>query len=306
LPDGGIEYGHPLSTDSLLATAEAHFDSALVYAHGDTAVMSLASVGLARVRLNRGHFTEASAAVAGVATSFVYNIEMSPTRAYSLNLYAYGSGLFQGCSYFNVADRDGGNGQNFVSAADPRLVTDTTIGVTCDRLIAGNTNGAAMNYPTKFGNPSTFIPLATGVEARLIEAEAALQANQVSNWAGTLDALRDAAPQTYLQLGSALPHLTSDSTTAAPSQAFREDVMFRERAFWLFGTGTRLGDMRRLIRQYHRAADSVFPAGTYTENTATNITSYGTDVSLTLPTLNGGAIITNPYYTGCLTSPATP
>ena len=34
--------------------------------------------------------------------------------------------------------------------------------------------------------------------------------------------------------------------------AAREDLMFRERAFWLFGTGHRLGDMRRMIRQYGR------------------------------------------------------
>ena len=32
------------------------------------------------------------------------------------------------------------------------------------------------------------------------------------------------------------------------------DLLFSERAFWMFATGHRLGDMRRLIRQYGRAA----------------------------------------------------
>jgi len=41
------------------------------------------------------------------------------------------------------------------------------------------------------------------------------------------------------------------------------DVMFRERAFWLYGTGTRLGDLRRLIRQYNRDQSIVFPIGPY-------------------------------------------
>jgi len=32
------------------------------------------------------------------------------------------------------------------------------------------------------------------------------------------------------------------------TQVGREDLLFRERAFWLFATGHRLGDLRRLAR----------------------------------------------------------
>ena len=39
--------------------------------------------------------------------------------------------------------------------------------------------------------------------------------------------------------------------------------MFRERAFWMFGTGHRLGDMRRLLRQYNRSAEQVYPTGAW-------------------------------------------
>ena len=43
----------------------------------------------------------------------------------------------------------------------------------------------------------------------------------------------------------------------------RIDLLFRERAFWLFGTGHRLGDLRRLVKHYGRDAESVFPSGAY-------------------------------------------
>ncbi len=54
------------------------------------------------------------------------------------------------------------------------------------------------------------------------------------------------------------------------------DQLFAERAFWLFATGHRLGDMRRLIRQYGRDPETVFPTGDWFKGGLT----YGTDVNL--------------------------
>ena len=309
LPGSGIEYGHPLTTDSLLAVAEAHFDSALANAHGDANVTALASLGLARARLNRGHFSAAASAAAAVPTGFVYQAEMPPDgNPNGPNLYTYGTSVWASCSNFNVGDREGANGLDFISANDPRLVLDTTVSMTCERYAFVNygstTEGAPWYYPVKFGNPSQFVPFATGVEARLIEAEAALQQSNVAAWAAALNTLRDSAASTYLQI-AAMPHLTSDSTTAA-STTLQQDVLFRERAFWLYGTGTRLGDLRRLIRQYGRTAATVFPTGVYHQGVFSEIPDYGADVSLTLPTVESGTRITNPYYQGCLTSAATP
>jgi hypothetical protein len=299
VPNGGIVYGTPLTTDSLLGTAEAHFDSALAHAAGNDTVEYLASVGLGRALLNRGLYSLAAAAVANVPSSFVYNTELPPSygRTGQPNVYAMQLQFYR-CGFWNVSDREGHNGLNFVSAQDPRLVLDSTIVRTCD--------GGVWYYPTKFGNPSTYVPLATGVEARLIQAEAALQVGQIATWAGDLNALRQDNADTKITFPDSLITIAADSTTGASAEE-QVDVMFRERAFWLFGTGTRLGDLRRLIRQYGRDPNTVFPTGAYPkgETLTPPIPNYGPDVNLTLPTAAGGATTANPNYRGCITSTKT-
>ncbi len=305
VPVKGIQYGTPLTTDSLLAAAETNFDSAAAAAGGDATIASLAAVGLARTRLDRGQFAGAAAAVSAVPTNFVYNAELEPGGYSSggpntFNVYDY-QVLRARCGLENVADHKGGNGLDYVSARDPRLVLSTAVAETCDGLYAGSAD-SVWRYPMKFGNPSTYVPMATGIEARLIEAEAALQANAVTTWAADLNALRaDSADTKVVFQGP----LTLDSTTnASPTE--QVDVMFRERAFWLFGTGARLGDMRRLVRQYGRDQNTVFPTGPYPNGAnpklPSPLPSFGSDVSLTLPTAAGGLLYPNPAYKGCLTS----
>ncbi len=302
VPIRGIQYGLPLTTDSLLGVAAAEFDSAAAYAGGDVTIEALAAVGLARTRLDRGQFAAAAAAASGVPTSFIYNTELEPgsSAPYTFNLYDAQAQSF-GCGFVNVADRKGRSGLNYRSAQDPRLVLSTIVAKTCDGLYSGSAD-SVWYYPVKFGNPSTYVPLATGIEARLIESEAALNANQTDAWASDLNALRADSADTKVMFQNLLP---PDSTTAA-SQAEQVDVMFRERAFWLYGTGMRLGDMRRLIRQYGRDQSTVFPTGPYPNAANPRLPSplptYGTDVNLTLPTAAGGLSTPNPNYKGCLTS----
>jgi hypothetical protein len=309
VPVQGVRYGTPLTTDSLLGAAAADLDSAAAHASGDVTIAALAAVGRARARLDRGQFAAAAAVVSGVPTSFVYNTELEPggfssSAPQTFNLYDEETAALN-CGFVNVGDRKGGNGLNYVSAQDPRLILSTAVAETCDGFYSGHAD-SVWYYPVKFGNPSTFVPLATGVEARLIEAEAALQAQQVGTWAGALNALRADSADTKVAFASLL---TSDSTTTA-SAAEQVDVMFRERAFWLYGTGTRLGDLRRLIRQYGRDQSAVFPTGPYPHGNDSNLPSplpnYGTDVSLTLPTAASGLSYPNPAYKGCLTSTKVP
>lgn len=83
------------------------------------------------------------------------------------------------------------------------------------------------------------------------------------------------------------------SGTAATNA--RVDLLFRERAFWLFLTGQRQGDLRRLIRQYHRDPTTVYPTGAYPLGGA-----YGSAVTVPIPT----AEASNPLYVGCLSGGA--
>ncbi len=267
-------HGMPLTTDSVLGAAIVHFDSALAYVGGDS-VGDLARLGRARALTDRGAYTVARAAADSVQPGFAYVVELPQGST----VYA---SILQGFPYLTVGNREGGTGLDFVSASDPRLPIDSTLGP--------DLNGNTLYYPTKFPAGISTLPFARWVEARLISAEAALAAGDIAGWSATLNTLRQTA------ITPAMDTLTSDSTTGA-SADLRISVLFRERAFWLFGEGHRLGDLRRLVRQYGRAQDAVFPTGPYPFALAGIApTTYGADVNFPI----AAAEQPNPNFHGCL------
>jgi starch-binding outer membrane protein, SusD/RagB family len=262
-----IEYGQPLTTAQILDTAIARFTTALAHPSlvpGD-AIHSLASVGLGRALVDQGRFAEAAAAVATVPPEFVYETEHATTPV------ALHNGVFEAFNNgnFGVFDQEGGNGLPFVSAEDIRVQGDSGIGAD---------NNTETWFPNKYPSFDASIPLADYVEAQLIIAESELQTSAFSAMTQRLNDLRDV-------VGLA-PLGTPGTLDAAVDQ------LFSERAFWLFATGHRLGDMRRLIRQYGREAETVFPTGDWYKGGLT----YGTDVNLPLPRREEN----NPNVTGCL------
>ncbi len=270
-----IENGVPLTTTQLLDTAMARFRTALAHPSmvpGDP-IHSLASVGLGRALVNRDSLPEAAAAVATVPLGFVYETEHATTPA------ALHNGVFEAFNdgNFGVFDQEGVNGLNYVSAEDVRVQGDSGTGAD---------NNTATWFPSKYSGFDASIPLADYVEAQLIIAESELRA---SAFAAMTQRLND------LRLASGLdfdPDLDPDPELPDPADAVAAtDLLFRERAFWLFATGHRLGDMRRLIRQYGRDAETVFPTGDYFRGQ-----TYGTDVNLPLPRREEN----NPNVTGCL------
>jgi hypothetical protein len=312
----GVVYGTPLTSDSLYGVAQQDFDSALAYANNDPTTLPLAAVGYARTLLDRGNFTYADTVLHNVPTNFNFELQLEPGGynnggSTESNLYDYT--LYGGCSYFVPTSGKGQNGLNYTSAHDTRLQFDSTLVPTCDEAYSTvPVLDNVMYFPTKFGTTVQSIngvPLATGVEARLIEAEVALQKGQVGTWASDLNGLRSELPGgTYLVLPPAdtMSALPADSTTAAGAD-MQVNVMFRERAFWLYGMGSRLGDMRRLIRQYGRDQSTVFPIGVNPFGELSTLPSplpnYGTEVNITLPTAAGmgGLNLTDPNnaYKGC-------
>jgi len=112
------------------------------------------------------------------------------------------------------------------------------------------------------------VNLMTGIEARLIEAEAAFKAGNPAGMVAKLNQARTEGGVTGLAA-----NLTDPGTDAA-----RIDLLFTERALWLYGTGHRLGDLRRLVRQYNRGAESVYPTGSWWKGG-----NYGNQVTLPIP-----------------------
>jgi hypothetical protein len=269
LTDEGVEFGQPQTRDEILVIALAKFDSALTFATAEqnTELINLARVGRARVLLNQGNFAQAAAAVNGVPTSFVYEIEGSDNSARQNNgIWNYTVNFFG----FSVTEREGTNGLPYRSANDPRVewVNTGTVGFDGETPYF-----MQQKYPEMEANTV----LASGIEARLIEAEASLQGGNSGAAFQTLNTLRQS-----VGLGS----LATPGTAAA-----RVDALFRERAFWLWLTAQRLSDMRRLIRQYGRSQATVFPVGSYHKGG-----EYGTDVNFPVSSDERN----NPNFEACL------
>ncbi|MDB4879650.1 MAG: RagB/SusD protein [Gemmatimonadetes bacterium] len=273
---GNITYGSGTSTTETYGLAVAHFDSALSFSADSARILNLARLGKGRGLLNLGRFAEAAAAVAAVPTSFLYNLDISagiPAQQNSL----YTTTTLQK-RVVVPSGSDGANGINWAAANDPRV------------RVAANGKGFdgvvdAFSY-VPFASTGAAVRLASGVEARLIEAEAALRANNNdasttgTGWLGILNALRASA------VTPALAPLADPGSYDA-----RVNLLFRERAFWTYLTANRMGDLRRLVRQYGRDAEAVFPTGPYRDGQPR-----GTAVNLTVPNLERS----NPAYTGCI------
>jgi hypothetical protein len=140
--------------------------------------------------------------------------------------------------------------------------------------------------------------LADGIEARLIQAEVALHtAPEDPTWLAILNQLRATAPipGTTAPNATALPSLVDPGPS--PNEQARLALLFRERAYWLFLTGHRQGDLRRLMRDYGQGQEQVYPTGNYL---APGTSQYGTDVTAPIP----GTEYLNPLFQGCLSRDA--
>jgi hypothetical protein len=187
---------------------------------------------------------------------------------------------------YTVGDSVQGNQRNivvpnaipFASLNDPRLPVTK-------RTSAGQ-DGQTFTNTTAVYQQLTSVDVVNGIDARFIEAEKALRDGNVTQWLSILNALRAAPPQIHDVEVPPMPALTDPGTEEA-----RIDLHFREKALWTFSRGQRLGDMRRLIRQYGRTANEVFPIGPHFKGG-----DFGTDVNLPIVTNERN----NPNFVGCL------
>jgi hypothetical protein len=275
--NGNVVYGSATTTVETFNRAIAHFDSAITASADSARVQNFARIGKARALLGLGRFADAAAAVAGIPTTFAYNLEILGSLAGQQNtVFSLMNTRAQGVG----VGSDGINGIDWLGSNDPRvplITTGTGIG----------TDGQTRVYMfAKYNTLAAPITFASGIEARLYEAEAALRANQNdasptgTGWLGILNTLRASS------ITPPLPALTDPGSYDA-----RVNLLFREKAFWMFLTSKRMGDLRRLVRQYGRPQNTVFPTGPYKDGN-----TYGSEVNLELPITE----LPNSNYTGCI------
>lgn len=285
LVEGVPQPGAPETVQQVFTRAVASYDSALAYANGTDSVSVRVSrsarIGKARALLGLGQYAAAATEVAGIPTSFSYFHTFSLTTGSNT---IWGQGFSAG--RYVVGDSLEGNARNifvknalpFVSAKDPRLPVSV--------LTSNGQDGQTRVRRTTLYGQLTPIDVVNGIDARMVEAEAALVAGDTVKFYAIHNALRAAPPKLGEVQPTALPPLARPAT-----QAGRISLHFREKAFWTFSRGQRLGDMRRLIRQYGRPATDVFPVGIHYKGG-----DYGTDVNLPIVTDERN----NPLFKGCL------
>ncbi len=294
-----IAYEPPIDRAAMLDSAAVRFQAAmdLGTAAGATDFVDLARLGMARVRQDQGDLAGAAALAQQIPADWAYEVEFSPNTSSQNNGIYYN---INGEHRSSAASGDGVNGLVFfnrgtgtvsVSAPqpDPENVVDPRVQVDSAGVGGGTTVPLYSQY--KYPGYGSNVPLATAVEAQLIIAEANLSgggtagSSVAGNWLAVLNGLRS---------GMDLPAL-SDPGNARD----RVLMLYRERAFWLWLTGHRLGDLRRLLTispyQGMFTADELFPIGTTIFNAA-----IGDDVAFPVPFAERN----NPQYdpSGCDTA----
>jgi hypothetical protein len=294
--NGTIVNGAPVPISQVYDSANNHLDTALAYSSkgsdaGSLYINRLARVWKARVLLakDKANAAAAAALVANVPTTYVYDMTFS-TVSGSNGMW----GLNNSTARISVADSFdivGGitnvikNALPFASANDPRVPVING-DIASPKVVAEDQVTRPFYVGLLYKGQFDPLVLASGVDARLYEAEAKLVAGDIAGMMTILNALRQAKPTIGVTAIPAMATLPTPATTDAATT-----LLFREKAFWTFGRGQRLPDLRRLIRQYGRTQDQVFPVGLYFKGG-----SYGTDVNFPVPSSEA----VNPLFTGCL------
>jgi hypothetical protein len=297
VPFGSMVNGVPSYTAGItnadgFKLATARFDTALALVTGtdaaSIAIHRVNEIAKARAQVDLGNYAAAAALVADVPTNYQYLMTFSLTTT-SSELYLLNgtpsSRFVVGDSFavINGVSTTIKNAIPFASANDPRVPVTGATNNTTRKGFDGSTPWVGQLL---YGQTDPF-PVLTGIDARLIEAEAKLNAGDFAGMFATLNALRASTQTIGNKTIPVMPALTNAPTTKDAALA----IFFREKAFWQFGRGFRLGDLRRLIRQYGKTQDQVFPVGSWFKGG-----TYGTDVNIPVNDVE----LTNPNFHGCI------
>jgi starch-binding outer membrane protein, SusD/RagB family len=239
-----IAGGPQLTSNQIFALAVQKFDTAITVAQaiGNDSTRNLALVGRARAELDAGNNAAALTDASAVPTGFVYYATFNSNPDHRANRVYVENNANNGVSVTPL----------YRSFNDPRVPTDSTGTTATD-------HDTKLLVQLKYANGSTPIPIASGLEAQLIAAEATGGAAAI----GILNTLR---------AGVSLPPLATSSDPAV----VQADIA-SERARWLWLQGTHLYDVRRLALALYPAAGLPYSI------TSHKAGSYGTETCMPIP-----------------------
>ncbi len=298
--EGDWTYRPGSTTTEIYAHAITLLDSADAIAVDSVSVQSAIRVLKARAQLALGQYAEAKHTVQSIDGGFRYTIRIVFDSLRRVNPVVVPGDMLTGIA--SISNHEGINGLSYISSGDPRT---TAVQRTTRR------NGSSEQYffPVKYltAGDSSMFTVASGVEAQLIMAEAAFHENDPQQMLTILNTLRTSGTYTVDTIAlvgggeridtlwnagiggvAGLRPLTLPATLDAQRQ-----LLFAERAAWLFLTGSRQGDLRRLVRIYGVDREQVYPTGAYSVPGYEG--RYGTDISFGLSQLE----FRNPLFTGC-------
>jgi hypothetical protein len=238
-----FDLGPEVSPTEILERAENRFTRAIEAAEvaGDADILSLARVGRARARLDQGSTAAAAEDARLIPEGFRFD------ATYSTDSPRRENNVFRANQLVQLATIDPTyRNRTFEGVTDPRIAIEDTGGPTQDGTTA---LWHQLKYPTR----SAPIPIASWEEARLIVAEAELEAGNDQAAVAIINDLHDRA---------GLPPF--DSTD--PEEVMEQIIW--ERAAELFLQSHHLGDLNRYDLPFLPPPGSPFKdGGTYGEQT---------------------------------------
>ncbi|HEY6829811.1 MAG TPA: hypothetical protein VI259_23295 [Gemmatimonadaceae bacterium] len=286
----------PKTNAEVYDIALSHIDSALAVlgTATDTAsvpVRQAALITKARILVDKGQYAAAAAVVPASAVPTTYQylfVTQASSNSDDLGIWTLNNSVARMSVTDSIVNYGGKSFQTlnvipFASLNDPRV---PILKGTDAKLPAEDAGQTPLFIQQVYKNRDDPIAMVSGIDARLIEAEAKLNANDIAGMMQILNDLRSQRPA----IGKFVPGAMSALATPATKDA-ATNLFFREKALWQFGRGQRLSDLRRLVRQYGRDPNKTFPAGSHYKGG-----TYGTDVAFPVPDVER----VNSQFSGCI------
>ena len=180
--DKSLTYGGEIQRDSVFRLAEARFSEAIAAATtaNNTTIRTMAYLGRARARLDRGDYAGAKADAQQVPAGYLRVVSASDANSRRQNRVVVEN---------SAANRNQSVGEPYRSMGDARVPVTGPAG-------SPSATGVPHFYQTKYPTTATPLPLATYEEAQLIIAEADIRAGSLATALPIINASRARGGQT--------------------------------------------------------------------------------------------------------------